>query len=587
MNIQYYLEKWGLYFDSSREEILNVWKNLPNHLKDSKNKFIIKALLDPYYHQLLFCEKDIEKLLFGGFFDDQLEPGVFDFKESFFCTPIHKILDQYEKLKGSQKPFVVMLNTGAYSPIHLGHLEMMELAYEKLNENYTVLGGYFSPSHDTYVSTKYKGTATYHSDARIDLCEHFIMDHPYISVDSWEARYNDRAINFTNVILHLKKILQKYLPVNIQVAYVFGSDNSGFSLAFLKDDLSVCVERQGYELEYENIQKNKNLKSYRNYFINKKNNIYSSKLIREGSYHFLSEKVKNLYFQFKNNQFPIYSSFYLIRDDSIYCSSIFPNCKNFLLKFKSSLQKIYEESFFSYTPIKIHFLNVEKQNKFLNSSYFADKNILNADLWTYHPHQINLEITRLFYLADSQISSNKLINRLGKLRLKEQILKIKEGNFVFVDDDIASGKTLKIVQSLLPKNAIIKEIIALSEQSFYEDFSHEQSYKFHDIVDFRDFLIGSKEGGLTVKLPNGKIGKAPYVWPFVSLSNRAKIPHINQKYFSLQIWKMNQDFFNSFEKKIKIQDTYVGFQNLAKSLGFSEKMTMDDFCQFHIDRIQK
>jgi hypothetical protein len=38
---------------------------------------------------------------------------------------------------------------------------------------------------------------------------------------------------------------------------------------------------------------------------------------------------------------------------------------------------------------------------------------------------------------------------------------------------------------------------------------------------------------------------------------------------------------------MKIEDTYIGFQNLAKALGFSEKMTMYDFCQFHIDAIQK
>jgi nicotinic acid mononucleotide adenylyltransferase len=542
MEIQYYLQQLSLSFDSSREEILTIWKHLPKHLKNSKYKLVIKALLDPYYHQMLFCEKDVEKLLIGGFFDDQLEPGVFDFQENFFCTPIHKILEQYEKLKDSQKPFVVMLNTGSYSPIHFGHLQMMELAYEKLSENYAVLGGYFSPSHDAYVSTKYNGTATYHSDARIDLCEHFVVDHPYLSVDSWEARYNDRAINFTNVILRLKKILKKYLPVPIQVAYVFGSDNKGFSWAFLKDDLSVCIERSGYELEYENIQKDQNLKPSRNYFINKKKNISSSKLVREGAYHFLSEKVKNLYFQFKNNQFPIYSPFYLIRDDSVYCSSIFPPCENFLLKFKSSLQKIYEESFSSYMSIKIIFLNVEKQNQFLNSSYFSDKHILNADLWTYHPNQISLEITRLFYLADGQISSNNLIPRLGKANIQEQVSKIQKEHLVFVDDDIASGKTVKMVQNLLQNHATIKEIVSLSEQSFYEEFCQEQSYQFHDIVDFRDFLMGSQEGGLTVQLPNGKIGKAPYVWPFVSLSHRAKIPHIVRNIFLYKYGKSIKNF---------------------------------------------
>ena len=104
-----------------------------------------------------------------------------------------------------------MLNTGSYSPIHFGHLQMMELAYETLSKDFTVLGGYFSPSHDSYVSTKYSGTAAYHADARIDLCENLIYGHPYLMIDPWEARYNDVPINFTNVIIHLKRLLSKYI----------------------------------------------------------------------------------------------------------------------------------------------------------------------------------------------------------------------------------------------------------------------------------------------------------------------------------------------------------------------------------------
>ena len=33
------------------------------------------------------------------------------------------------------------------------------------------------------------------------------------------------------------------------------------------------------------------------------------------------------------------------------------------------------------------FLDIGKQNQFLNSIYFDDKNILNADLWTFNPKQ--------------------------------------------------------------------------------------------------------------------------------------------------------------------------------------------------------
>lgn len=586
MIIQSYLNLLNLTFNSSEKEIISAWQNLPKELKSKEHHLVVKALLDPYYHEMLKLYPNINQLLPGGFFDDHLEPGIFDFKENLFCTPVHKILNRFEELKNSHKPFIIMLNTGSYSPIHFGHLQMMELAYEQLSKDYTVLGGYFSPSHDSYVSTKYAGTAAYNSDARIDLCENFVANHPYLSIDPWETRYNDRAINFTNVILRLKKIFHKILNVPIQIAYIFGSDNAGFTWAFLKDDISVCFERPGYELQYETVKNDTNLNTKKHYFINKQNNNYSSKLIREGSYHFLSDKVKSLYFEYKDNKYPIYSHSYLIRDDSFYCSSIFPVNKEQIQCFKNNLELAFKNAFQKYTNMDILFLNIKKQNDFLNSVYFFDKNILNADLWTSHPNQTTLNITRLFYLSDSQISSNQLIPRFQSLPLDEQLKDIHDKNIVFVDDDIASGKTVEMVKQLLPISTKIEEIISLSQQSFYEEFNFEQSYNFHDIVDFRDFLIGSKEGGLTVKLPNNEIGKAPYVWPYVSLSHRAKLPHISQREFSLSIWKANKEFFESFVSPIYIKDTFIGFKKLAYSLGFTDEMTMSEFCQIHIDLIK-
>lgn len=51
--------------------------------------------------------------------------------------------------------FVVLLSTGAFSPPHHGHAEMLKCAQEGLQENGVhVLGGFLSPSHDAYVQYK-------------------------------------------------------------------------------------------------------------------------------------------------------------------------------------------------------------------------------------------------------------------------------------------------------------------------------------------------------------------------------------------------------------------------------------------------
>ena len=582
MNINNQLDALKLSFNDSKEYILKTWDSLPLNLKTKENKLLVKALLDSYYNTTLQFYPDLNQLLPAGFFDDSLEPGVFNYKDDYFTTPIFKLLHRYQELKDSKKPFVVMLNTGSYSPIHMGHLQMMESAFETLSSQYTVLGGYLSPSHDKYVSQKYSGTAAYHSDARIDLCETFIYNHPYLMIDPWEARYNNVPINFTDVIIHIKKILSKFIPVPIHIAYVFGSDNAGFTWAFIKEDISVCFERPGYELPFNILKKDLNLDSSRYFFIEHKNNFYSSKSIREGSIHFLSDNIKQLYFQFKNNQFPIYSNSYLIRDDSSYCLQNLPYSNEQVQKFKTNLITAFKNAFNPYIDMNILMLNIHKQNDYLNSEYFNDKNILNADLWTKHPNEIKFDITRLFYLSDGQVSSEQLIPRIGKPNLKKQLEHLNKFNITFVDDDIASGKTVSMVKNLLPENYFLSEIISLSQQSFYEDFHFEQSYNFHDIVDFRDFLIGSKEGGLTVELPDEKIGKAPYVWPYVSLSHRAKIPHLNQLAFSLAIWQINKDFFDSFSTTLYLKDLDSNFISFVKSLNFDLNMSVSEFCDFHI-----
>lgn len=580
------MQELSLSFNDSFQEIIIKWSNLPNLSKTVENKLLFKAFLDPYYRETLQVYLNLNQLLPAGFFDDTLELGIFNYKEDFFCTPIYKLLHRLNELKKSNKPLVVMLNTGSYSPIHLGHVQMMESAYEKLSENYSVLGGYFSPSHDKYVSQKYEGSAAYNSDARIDLCENLIYNHPYLMIDPWEARYNDVPINFTNVIIHLKKLLKKYFSLPVHIAYVYGSDNAGFGWAFLKEDIAVCFERPGYELPYKVMHDDSNMANDRHFFIPHKNNIYSSKSIREGGLHFPSEKIKNLYFQFKNNQYPIYSNSYLLRDDSAYCLQKLPCSKEQISLFKENLISSFKKAFIPYANMNLLLLNIAKQNQFLNSPYFDDKHILNADLWTSHPNQTTLDITRLFYLSDGQVSSDQLIPRIGKKLLLEQLSKLKHTSLTFVDDDIASGKTFKMVSDMLPEGFVFEELIALSQQSFYEEYNYEESYNFHDIVDFRDFLIGSKDSGLTVELPNGNLGKAPYIWPYVSISHRAKIPHVNQREFSLDIWKINKKFYQSFTSLLTLEELDLSFVSFIESIGFSKTMTVVSFCQFHIDMIK-
>lgn len=590
--MNHFWKQLNLEPNSTQDAILLSWYQLPIEKQNKELRLFVKANLDSYYKTTLEYYPDITTLLAAGFFDDNLQPGFNLHSIDLFTTPISKILKHLTKIKidietgcATDKPFLVLLNTGSYSPVHLGHLQMMEEAKEKLSKHYHILGGYLSPSHDNYVSSKYSGTASYHGEARISLCEEVLSDSDWLMVDPWESRYNSEPINFTDVIERLTKYLKHYIKENIQVGYVFGSDNASFSLAFLKKGISICFERPGYELQFKTLSQNSHLNAKRHFFINHVGNTFSSKAIREGNSDFLPEKIKQLYFQYKNNQYPVNSNIYLIRDDSLHCSQsiIDQNLLSSLNVFKQSLCNNIINAFQSYEPMNIYLLDVNQQNTFLNSS-FNHKAIINVDLWTQHPKQYTLGLSRLFELSDGQVFSNNLIERPGLDSLPLQIKEIPDNDYTLVDDDIASGKTIKMIMELLPSGININELVALSQQSFHNHLGFDIPYQFHDIIDFRDFLIGSLHGGLVVALPDGNIGRVPYVWPYVSLVHRAKIPHMEQKEFSYKIWTMNKEFYSSLEKTLIIKDMDEYFVAFCISIGFSTSLSMTDFCQYHLER---
>jgi hypothetical protein len=406
-------------------------------------------------------------------------------------------------------------------------------------------------------------------------------------VDPWEARYNDRPINFTDVIQHIKFYLKKFLNLNVEVAYVFGSDNDGFARAFLKSDYGVCFERPGFETSYERIKKDSFVNKDRIYFMGKKNNFASSKSIRAGNYTYIPEKIKELYFKYRGGAYPVTSKFYLIRDDYVKCSENIPCNDSDLRYFKNEFLEVFKRAFSGYQEIEFIFLDVDLQNRYLNSDVFNGKKIINADLWTFRDGQKTVGVSRLFDLSDAQVFSSRLVERSGFKKIEDQLSMIDPGDYIFVDDDMASGKTLGFLRSNLPEGVNISEVVALSQNSFHGLMEGRYIYHFHDIVDLRDFMIGSYGGGLMVELFDGSYGRVPYMWPYVNLSFRAKIPHDFQKQFSLDLWKMNRNFFGRIDRGLVLKNLNKDFVNVVYSLGFDLDLLVTEFCDFHIEKLEK
>lgn len=528
------------------------------------NKYLEKILKDEYYSEVYKKYLNIDTVIKAGFILDDFELDEEFYNLDFLTTPVSKIIENLNKTK-SNNP-VVLLTTGGFDPIHDGHLYMMEFAKKTLEKNgYDVVGGYFSPSHDSYVSTKpYCKTS---SSQRVALCQEIVKDSNWLMIDPWESMYVKTYINFTDIIKRLELYLKKHVNLNIQVAYVFGGDNSEFMYCFENKGIGICVEREGYSKIFDEMKKKFTGKN--NFFINNKSIVstYSSRTIRKRDAYKVTEK-----------DYCIDDGDYVIRDEGLiplnnYKKIVDENVlENARINFLEKLKKLFSDCFENKLTIKT--IDMQKQLE-IAQNVLQNKNTISLD--TYYKGVYNLETSRLFDISDVQKKYIKLIGRIGFDEIEEQINRIDKGNYILVDDDSATGKTIREVMSLLPEEINIEQIYLLAN-IFNE--------KIFDIVDFRDFIIGAESGGLVVRLPNEEVARAPYMLPYVSLKSRATISSEKEMQMSIKLWKLNKEFYQKIGD-IKLSQTDCGFKKLMNYIGFDDNTLLIDICDWHIKNLSK
>lgn len=526
------------------------------------NKYLEKILKDEYYSEVYKKYLNIDTVVKAGFILDEFDLDEDFYNLNFLTTPVSKVIENLNKTN-LENP-VVLLTTGGFDPIHEGHLYMMEFAKQNLEKSgYNVVGGYFSPSHDSYVKTKpYSRTNAYE---RVNLCQEVVKDSNWIMIDPWEALYVKTYINFTDVIKRLELYLQKYVDSRIKVAYVFGGDNSEFMYCFENKGIGVCVEREGYSEKFEEMKKIFTGKN--NFFISNKSVVssYSSRTIRKkDSYNILEKDYTE-----ENGD-------YVIRDEGLIPFSNYnvnlENLKSARKEFLEDLIKLFSDAFDN--KLKVKTIDMQKQLE-IAEEVLDDKDTISLD--TYYKGKYNIETSRLFDISDVQKKYINLIGRIGFETIKEQIEKIPNGNYILVDDDSATGKTIREVMGMLPEDVKIDKLYLLA---------NILSEKIFDIVDLRDFIIGVNCGGLVVRLPNKEVVRAPYMLPYVSLKSRATICPNKEIEMSIKLWEMNQKFYEKIGPII-LSQTDIGFRKLMNYVGFSDDSLLVDICKWHISKLKQ
>lgn len=533
-----------------------AYKNLKN--KTPRATFAWKVLRDKYYSEVYREYKDEDLLIKAGFVPDPFTLEEIDYYNiDLLTTPFDKLKGNVNDLKNP----IVLLSTGGFYPIHDGHIKMMEEAKKVLSEDgYDVIGGYLSLSHDDYISTK----PYYISDQyeRINEGREYLKNSDWLMIDPWESIYVRTPINFTDVIERLQKYLQKYIDERIKIAYIFGGDNVEFMYCFKKNGIAVCLNRDGYN---ELFIKTMKIKNDNMYFIDNLNSssLLSSRYIREKhSKKIISYKDVGNYLIRNESLLPLSN---LIREDN---KELLQQLQEeFLNKFMRLLSNCFDNKIF----IKV--INMEFQLKDAYD-YLQKQNTINLD--SYFRGTYNLEVSRLFNVSSYQDKYIKLIGRLGYETIEEQVKKIKNGSYVLVDDDSVTGRTLNSIKEKFPTDVVISGTYLLANSI---------NEKVFDVVDLRDFIIGTTNSGLVVKLPNGIYTRAPYVMPYVNLTTRASIPPRRERDFSIAVWQMNKEFYQKYDKNFKLKNADSNFITLMNYIGFNSEDTIVDICEWHINKL--
>jgi len=472
-----------------------------------------KILRDTYYADLYrkYGLEFIEKA--GFFFDTETTDISLDQTVDILCTPL-AFLDR------SAKNPCVLLTTGSFCPIHVGHIKMMEAAKKAVEDRgFQVIGGYISPSHDEYVSIKNadKAIPIYH---RIQQIKFAIKDYPWIDVDPWEGIFARVAINFTDVIERLSLYLKRHLNKEIPIFYVCGGDNQRFAKTFYDKGHCVIVSRPGYVASLSTSHRIVSAEC---------DSTLSSTEIRANTPRTLLESKK---LQLRVN-----------RDDIHELAVI-------------ELLKSY------FKDISCHYLDDQRRTF---ESLTSGQNVISID--SAISSDVDLNLARHYDLFGARMLGYG--NRPDTPTIEQQISQIKTGKYVLFDDDVHTGNTMRFAKSQL-ENAgnEITSVLSLNISNPSES----------EILDARDFLVGiNSNSGLVVKLPNQQLTRVPYMYPYVCPYIRASI--LDPVRFSIKMW----DYNATFHKKsgYSLRNAPYLFQ-LANYLGFDLDNSIYDFCQYHL-----
>jgi nicotinic acid mononucleotide adenylyltransferase len=196
----------------------------------------------------------------GGRLPDPSEPPARDNAFTAYAAPLGRApwpsLDAAVASAAdypADRKLCVLLATGAMSPPHRGHVDMLVCAKRALEtQGFAVLHGWMSPAHDLYVGPKAHDQRTFFANAahRVAMADLATQHLPWCSVGTWEAR-DERRSSYSRASRTLQETIHSMdgagRAKDIHVFGVCGGDHAEFQRDFDGKNLQglVVVPRDG------------------------------------------------------------------------------------------------------------------------------------------------------------------------------------------------------------------------------------------------------------------------------------------------------------------------------------------------------
>ncbi len=420
----------------------------------------------------------------GWFEDSNTEDYQIDDSLDIMCTPLH-----FMNLNAKNNKPCVLLSTGSFAPVHNGHIETMIKTKDYLeNMGWDVVGGFFAPDHDEYITAKL-GKEAIPFKHRMKYILDAVKNISWLTVDPWAGIFQKYAVNFTDIITRLERYIEKHVGFHIPVIFVCGEDNARFADTFRNEGYCAVVDRPGYSRPMFRIRK---YGDERIFYIPNSNDESSTRI--------------------RKNQELVINHNYNKRAVIRYTPGQYEHEVNRLLKLIST--QFY----------KIDVIMSDNQNRSIKK--IAD-NIITLDAYTDCKNK--LQISREYdYFGFKKLGYT---NRPGSPIIQQQIDGLDTTNdFILHDDDIFTGETIRYARNLLERNGI----------NIAGTMTYITANSNEEVIDIRDFILDAPDGGLVVRQSDGSNKRVPYVYPYVCPYVRSSIE--DPMRFSIAIWKINLEY---------------------------------------------